>query len=201
MSVLKYKNDQGKWMGVPSLKGDPGAGVSDVTVTSDGHIKTTLSNGTVIDAGAIPQIITSVNGKTGAVTLTASDLNALTANDLDIISHVLTCGGTESADLQMFGPDGTSATFTVATRYEPYIFLSTRGSLSPGATLTATPTYEAGEYAAGGVSGMQLNTWYKLGHPMRGTRISLTKIKLTPSSGGLMDYSVLTVRYIPAAAP
>lgn len=63
--------------------GDPGLGIKLVSINSSGHLIITFDDNTTQDAGEIPGgsgAVESVNGKTGAVTLSASDVGALPDN-------------------------------------------------------------------------------------------------------------------------
>ena len=56
MPTLKIKNNNGEWESIPYIKGDKGSdgvGVSDTTITTEGILKITLTNGNVIDLGKV----------------------------------------------------------------------------------------------------------------------------------------------------
>lgn len=197
MSALKYKNDQGKWVGVPSLKGERGVSVSDVNVTSNGHLETTMSDGSKTDAGAIPQIITSVNGKTGAVELTSSDVGAPTIGETAIISEAI---GTETAivkDTPMFGDSGIDVEIGITTKQKVYVCIFCSASLANGQTITATPYWGGSLNSACAASGMAFNKWYAIGHPMAGMNAPLPKIQIKTNSGSVMSTGTICVRYTP----
>ena len=62
--------------------GADGKGIASVAVNEESHLIITYTDGTTTDAGAIEvhSAVDSVNGKTGVVTLTASDVGALPDN-------------------------------------------------------------------------------------------------------------------------
>jgi hypothetical protein len=197
MSVLKYKNDQGQWVGVPSLKGEQGVSVSDVEVTSTGHLKTTMSDGSTIDAGAIPSIITSVNGKTGAVELTASDVGAPTEDEIATMSNAIGIGESIVKTMPMFGTAGADVELGITTAQKCYIYIACTSSLADGQTITATPYWNGTLSSAYATSEMVFNKWYAINHPMVSVSLPLPKIQLKTNVDGIMASGVIYVRYAP----
>ena len=197
MSVLKYKNDQGQWIGVPSLKGEQGVSVSNVEVTSAGHLKTTMSDGSTIDAGAVPQIITSVNGKTGAVELTASDVGAPTTDEIATMSDALGIGESIVKTMPMFGTSGADIELGITTAQNFYIYISCTGPLADGQTITVTPYWNGSLASSYATSEMVFNKWYTINHPMVGANISLPKIQIKTNVDGVMLLGVIYIRYAP----
>lgn len=197
MSALKYKNDQGKWVGVPSLKGERGVSVSDVNVTPGGHLETTMSDGSKIDAGAIPQIITSVNGKTGAVELTASDVGATTVDETAVISEAIRTEMAIAKNTPMFGDSGVDVEIGITTKQNVYVCIFCSASLADGQTITATPYWGGSLNSACAASGMVFNKWYAIGHPMAGMNAPLPKIQIKTNSGSVTNLGTICVRYTP----
>lgn len=198
MSALKYKNDQGEWVGVPSLKGEKGergVSVSDVNVTPNGHLETTMSDGSRTDAGAIPQIITSVNGKTGAVELTASDVGALTETESAVMANALATNELIVKAGPMFGTSDVDVDLGIKTAEKVYISFIYTGPLSDGQTITVTPYWAGRQSSAFVVSGIELNKWYSIGHPMAGHSTTLPKIQIKTNVSGIMQTGLICVRY------
>ena len=190
MSVLKYKNNQGKWMGVPSLKGDPGTGVSDVNVTSDGHIKTTLSDGTVIDAGKIPHNVNSVNGKTGNVTLSASDIGAPSDEEFNLTNRVLTYENGISMKFDVMGQT-VEIPVNVSTYNDVYVYIQGSAALINGTTMNITPIWSSGETT---IENCAFDVWYKLANIVSFDSSLLSSVKLTFSPGYIGALTV-SIRY------
>ena len=46
MSILKLKDSQGNWVGVPTLKGDKGNGISSAVLNNDYTLTLTFTDGT-----------------------------------------------------------------------------------------------------------------------------------------------------------
>lgn len=199
MSVLKYKNDQGQWIGVPSLKGEQGVSVSNVEVTSAGHLKTTMSDGSTIDAGAVPQIITSVNGKVGAVELTASDVGAPTTDEIVTMSNAIGIGESIVKTTPMFGTVGVDVELGIGitTEQNVYVYMSSAGSLADGQTITVTPYWNGILGSTYATSEMTFDKWYVIKHPMAGMNASLPKIQIKTNVDGVMSTGVIYIRYAP----
>lgn len=88
MAILKIRDKNGQMVEIPALKGDDGVGITKVENINNNLI-IALSDGNEINLGNIKgdkgdpatNIIQSVNGKTGVVNLTASDVNALPSSE------------------------------------------------------------------------------------------------------------------------
>lgn len=198
MSALKYKNDQGEWVGVPSLKGEKGergVSVSDVNITPNGHLETTMSDGSKTDAGAIPQIITSVNGKTGAVELTASDVGALTEAESAVMANAVAADESIVKSGPMFGTSDVNVELGITTAQKVYISFIYNGPLEDGQTITVTPYWGGQSASTLAVSGIVLNKWYAINHPMSGTSMTLSKIQIKTNVIGIMQTGFICVRY------
>lgn len=185
--------------GADGEPGETGVSVTGAAITDSGHLNITLSDGTEIDAGEIPQLVKSVNGKTGDVTLSASDVGAPSDEELSLTSQVLSLTGNDTVKIDdMFGTDYISAFLGFYAKDAVYVMITSSSSLTSGQTLTVTPVWSGIPDSAGSVDGMQLGKWYKLRHPKVGTSLKLTAVEIKTSSGWLMSPSnYLYVRYAP----
>lgn len=182
--------------GADGSPGETGVSVTGAAVTDTGHLNITLSDGTTIDAGVLP--VSSVNGKTGVIELSASDIGAPTDAEFDTVSVLSGLDSLFSTSASaMFGTSGMDINIGLSTQQPIYICLSASSGLSAGASITATPywggTSMQTTYAA---IGMKLNRWYKIGHPMVGATVALPKINVKTDTGSMMTSSMnVFIRY------
>lgn len=176
--------------------GERGVSITGSTIDESGHLILNLSDNTTIDAGVLP--VSSVNGKTGAIELSASDIGAPTDEEFDTVSVLSGLDSLFSTSASaMVGTSGMDIDIGLSTQQPIYICLSASSGLSAGASITATPywggTSMQTAYAA---TGMKLNRWYKIGHPMVGATVALPKINVKTDTGSMMTSSMnVFIRY------
>ena len=176
--------------------GEQGVSITGSTIDESGHLILNLSDNTTIDAGVFP--VSSVNGKTGVIELSASDIGAPTDAEFDTVSVLSGLDSLFSTSASaMFGTSGMDIDIGLSTQQPIYICLSASSGLSAGASITATPywggTSMQTAYAA---IGMKLNRWYKIGHPMVGATVALPKINVKTDTGSMMTSSMnVFIRY------
>lgn len=176
--------------------GEQGVSITGSTIDESGHLILNLSDNTTIDAGVLP--VSSVNGKTGVIELSASDIGAPTDAEFDTVSVLSGLDSLFSTSASaMFGTSGMDINIGLSTQQPIYICLSASSGLSAGASITATPywggTSMQTAYAA---IGMKLNRWYKIGHPMVGATVALPKINVKTDTGSMMTSSMnVFIRY------
>lgn len=202
MSIVRIRGTDGNFKGIPSFKGDTGAqgvSVTGSSIDASGHLILTLSDGSTVDAGALPSAVSSVNGKTGTVTLDAADVGAPSDTDFAAASKAIGYGSLLSKNASlMFGTSGTDIDIGITSAQPVYICIAADSGLDAGSTITATPywggTAMQSQYAA---TGMQLGRWYKIGHPMLGSSVTLPKINLKTDTGNMMSAtSVINIKYV-----
>lgn len=179
MSIARIRGTDGNFKGIPSLKGDTGAqgvSVTGSSIDASGHLILTLSDGSTVDAGALPSAV----------------------NDIDTISGVLSCDAIAYETLNGLSTTKATVTFgsAVRSKYEAYVCVKTSSALPSGLTITVTPIYGA-EYSDGAVSGVKENEWVKLNRPQSSTGSDfVTTVGLTLSSGSYTGSVNVAIRYI-----
>lgn len=180
MSIARIRGTDGNFKGIPSLKGDTGAqgvSVTGSSIDASGHLILTLSDGSTVDAGALPSAV----------------------NDIDTISGVLSCDAIAHETLSGLSTTKTAVLFnsSVSSKYEAYVCITPQSALPSGSTITVTPAYGAIEYSDGAVSGVKANEWVKLNRPQSTVGSNLTAmVGLTLSSGSYTGSVNVAIRYI-----
>ena len=176
--------------------GEQGVSVTGSAVDESGHLILSLSDGSTIDAGVLP--VSSVNGKTGAIELSALDIGAPTDDEFDTVSVLSGLDSLFSTSASaMFGTSGMDINIGISTQQPIYICIAASNGLSAGASITATPYWGgASMQTAYAATGMKLNRWYKIGHPMVGATTALPKINVKTDTGSMMTSSMnVFIRY------
>lgn len=176
-------------------KGETGTSITGAAINASGHLIVTLSDGSNADAGELPSAVESVNGKTGTVTLDAADVGAATTDEIETFSAMSTLDGMFSVDKGGIFAEEINTAVDISTKQPVYVCVAATGGggLSEGSTLTATATWTMGDTSTTkSVTGMLLNRWYKIEHPMSGMTVTLSNVNIKTDTGYMMS-SAMTV--------
>ena len=161
MSILKLKDSQGNWVGVPTIKGDTGNGISSAVFNNDYTLTLTFTDGTTYTTPSIrgekgatgdtPTITASKTGKTTSIYVDGSEVAQIEdgtdgTDGIDGYSPSVTVTDITGGHRVVITDESGSKTFDVmdgATGATPNLTIGTVETLDPTddatATITGTP--------------------------------------------------------------